>query len=71
MRGRYVVETDPVIAKAIESLPKAKALLENAKKMIVQRSSRDLNARDSNRKPGTQCRPTSHRPRHRADSTAI
>jgi hypothetical protein len=31
------VETDPVVLHAIDSLPKAKELLENAKKMIVQR----------------------------------
>ncbi len=37
---RYMVATDPVIAKAIEALPKAKGLLENVKKMIVQRSAR-------------------------------
>ncbi|MBX5495161.1 MAG: S41 family peptidase [Bryobacteraceae bacterium] len=34
---RLTIETDPMVAKAIESLPKAKSLLENAKKMIVQR----------------------------------
>jgi hypothetical protein len=28
---------DPAVQKALESMPKAKALLENAKKMIVQR----------------------------------
>lgn len=43
------IETDPVVLKAIESLPKAKALLENAKKMIVQRSSplKDWRSRSS------------------------
>jgi hypothetical protein len=38
------VETDPVILKAIDSLPKAKALLDNSKKQMVQldkRSKRD------------------------------
>jgi carboxyl-terminal processing protease len=34
---RMAVETDPMVLKAIESLPKAKELLETAKKMIVQR----------------------------------
>jgi carboxyl-terminal processing protease len=34
---RIMVETDPMVLKAIEALPKAKELLENAKKMIVQR----------------------------------
>lgn len=41
---RYAVETDPVILKAIDSLPKAKALLDNSKKQMVQldkRSKRD------------------------------
>jgi carboxyl-terminal processing protease len=33
---RLEVETDPIVNKAIDSLPKAKALLESAKKMIVQ-----------------------------------
>ena len=37
---RYSVETDPMIAKAIEAMPKAKELLASAKKMIVQRTSR-------------------------------
>ncbi len=41
---RYAIETDPVVLKAIESLPKAQALLDNAKKQMVQldkRSNRD------------------------------
>lgn len=41
---RYAIETDPVVDKAIESLPKAQALLDNAKKQMVQldkRSNRD------------------------------
>jgi hypothetical protein len=32
------IENDPVVLKAIDSLPKAKALLDSAKKMIVQRT---------------------------------
>ncbi len=32
------IATDPMVLKAIDALPKAKALLENAKKMIVQRT---------------------------------
>jgi carboxyl-terminal processing protease len=39
---KMMVETDPMVLKAIESLPKAKELLDNAKKMIVQRSTRPL-----------------------------
>ena len=31
------ISSDPMVLKAIDALPKAKALLENAKKMIVQR----------------------------------
>ncbi|MCS7026287.1 MAG: S41 family peptidase [Bryobacteraceae bacterium] len=34
---RIAIETDPVIHKAIETLPKAKALLESAKKLMVRR----------------------------------
>jgi len=34
---RVQVETDPQVERAIEALPKAKALAENAKKIIVQR----------------------------------
>ena len=34
---RVAVELDPVVAKAVESMPKAQALLENAKKLLVQR----------------------------------
>ena len=37
---KMTVETDPMVLKAIEALPKAKELLENAKKMIVQRLGR-------------------------------
>jgi carboxyl-terminal processing protease len=41
---RYGIETDPVVLKAVESMPKAQALLDNAKKQMVQldkRSNRD------------------------------
>jgi len=34
---RVAVEQDPEVQKAIDSMPKAKALVENAKKMLVQR----------------------------------
>jgi hypothetical protein len=34
------IETDPVVLKAIESMPKAQALLDNAKKVIAQRTLR-------------------------------
>jgi DNA/RNA-binding domain of Phe-tRNA-synthetase-like protein len=37
---RIMVESDPMVLKAIEGLPKAKELLDNAKKMIVQRLNR-------------------------------
>jgi carboxyl-terminal processing protease len=35
---RLAVETDPVVLRAVDAFPKAKELLENAKKMIVQRT---------------------------------
>ena len=34
---RITVETDPMVEKAVEALPKAKALLESARRVIVQR----------------------------------
>jgi carboxyl-terminal processing protease len=36
--NRLDVETDPVVARAIESLPKARALLESAKRWMAQRA---------------------------------
>lgn len=39
---RYAIETDPVVLKAIESLPKAQALLDNAKKQMVQLDKRSI-----------------------------
>jgi len=41
---KYAIETDPVVLKAIDALPKAQSLLDNAKKQMVQldkRSNRD------------------------------
>jgi carboxyl-terminal processing protease len=37
---RISVETDPMVEKAVDSMPKAKALLETAKRVIVQRLSK-------------------------------
>jgi len=37
---RITVETDPMVEKAIDSMPKAKTLLETAKRVIVQRLSK-------------------------------
>ena len=34
---RATVEADPIIEKALDAMPKAKALLENAKKVLAQR----------------------------------
>ena len=34
---RVEIETDPEVEKAIDALPKAKALVETSKKVIVQR----------------------------------
>jgi len=38
LRLRVAIEMDPAVGKAMESMPKAKSLLENAKKQIVQRN---------------------------------
>jgi len=38
--NRIAIETDPEVARAVDSLPKAKALLENAKKLLAQRSAK-------------------------------
>lgn len=37
---RFAVETDPMIQKAIDAMPKAKALLDSAKKIVAQRMTR-------------------------------
>jgi len=37
---RLAIETDPLVLKAIQSLPKAKALLEKANRIIAQRNQR-------------------------------
>lgn len=37
---RITVETDPMVEKAVDSMPRAKALLESAKRVIVQRLSK-------------------------------
>ena len=34
---RVAIEQDPEVLKAIDSMPKAKALVDNAKKLLVQR----------------------------------
>jgi hypothetical protein len=34
------IEEDPMVLKAIDAMPKAKSLLDNAKKMLVQRLNR-------------------------------
>ncbi len=38
--NRVAIETDPLVARAIESLPKARALLETAKRLIAQRAAK-------------------------------
>ena len=35
---RVAIEQDPEVSKAIDSMPKAKALVDNAKKLLVQRT---------------------------------
>jgi len=37
---RVAIETDPMVEKAIDAMPKAKALLENARKIVAQRMAR-------------------------------
>lgn len=37
---RYVVETDPMVIKAVEAIPQSKELLATVKKMVVQRLSK-------------------------------
>jgi carboxyl-terminal processing protease len=39
------IEADPIVLKAVESLPKAQALQENARKLIVQRTQQQKNNR--------------------------
>ncbi len=39
---RYGIETDPVVLKAVDSLPKAQTLLDNAKKQMVQLDKRSI-----------------------------
>ncbi|MDX2149222.1 MAG: S41 family peptidase [Bryobacteraceae bacterium] len=43
---KYMVETDPIVHKAIELMPKAKAMVESARKMIVQRVQNSRNDKD-------------------------
>jgi carboxyl-terminal processing protease len=38
---RVAAEADPMVLKAIESMPEAKALLDKSKKLIVMRTNRD------------------------------
>jgi len=38
---KIAVETDPMVAKAVDAMPEAKALLDKSKKLIVQRTIRD------------------------------
>ncbi|HSB13641.1 MAG TPA: S41 family peptidase [Bryobacteraceae bacterium] len=38
--NRIAIESDPAVEKAVQSLPKARALLETAKKLIAQRSAK-------------------------------
>ena len=41
---RVKIEQDPEVLKAAESMPKAKALLDSAKKQLVQRLTQQKNA---------------------------
>jgi len=42
---RFQVDTDPLVQKAIDSLPKAKALVDTAKKVVAQRKAEARNSR--------------------------
>ena len=44
-RERVAIEQDPEVQKAIDAMPKAKALVDNAKKLLVQRHRRSGIAR--------------------------
>jgi len=34
---RIAIETDPMVERAIDAMPKAKALVDNARKVVAQR----------------------------------
>jgi hypothetical protein len=38
---KVTVESDPMVTRAVESLPQARALLDKSKKLVVQRMTRD------------------------------
>ena len=38
--NRIALETDPEVAKAADSMPKARGLLDNAKRLLAQRSAK-------------------------------
>ena len=38
---RVAIETDPMVGKAIDAMPEARALLDKSKKLIVERIQRD------------------------------
>jgi hypothetical protein len=42
--GRFDIEIDPEVSKGIEALPKARELVEKAKKTIVQRMTPEARA---------------------------
>jgi carboxyl-terminal processing protease len=44
---KYAVETDPMVAKAVDSMPKARALQETAKKTVAQRKAEGNTSRTS------------------------
>ena len=39
---KVAIETDPMVAKAVDAIPQAKGLLDSSKKLIVQRLNRDF-----------------------------
>ncbi len=38
---KVAIQTDPMVAKAVDAMPQAKALLDKSKKLIVERLGRD------------------------------
>jgi hypothetical protein len=48
---RVHAETDPEVQKALDLMPQAKALAENAKKVIAQRNNARLTAQQSSESP--------------------
>jgi len=44
---KYAIDTDPMVAKAVDSMPRARALQETAKKTVAQRKADSTSARNT------------------------